>query len=207
MSVREITLWPNRDLITVAQPAALDKISADALDDLADTMLSAHGLGLESTQVRSTWRDGFPTALIVVVEDMRPGHSSTSIPRSALRVWQIANPKIVHTSPQRLMRREGCLSIPDYYENVERPWEVHVEADVLHDNGTWESRRGEGLIKAEGIFGHALQHEIDHLAGAFFIEEHGSPLKINQARRYAAKRWQKRGVSVWKPGAPQERST
>lgn len=205
MAVREITLWPSRDLITMAVPAVLDKRSADSLDDLADTMLAAQGLGLASTQVRDTWRDGFPSALIVVVEDPRPPMlQGTSIPRNLMRVWQLANPKITWESEEKRTVREGCLSIPDYYEHVSRYLAVHVEADVLHDDGTWESRRGDHHIQATGIFAHALQHEIDHLNGAFFVTEYGSQLKIDIARKFAAKRWVKQGLRTWTPGKQQQ---
>ena len=121
--------------------ARIKKIFAD----LADTMYEAPGVGLAATQVDIHER-------IVVID--------VSDEQNELMVF--INPEIVWASSETKSWREGCLSVPEFYDEVERPSEIRVKAlDV-------EGKEFE--IEADGLLAVCLQHELDHLQGKVFVE-------------------------------------
>jgi peptide deformylase len=149
----------------VAEP--VDRVHDDVralIDDLMDTMYEADGIGLAAPQV------GVP--IRVFVYDVREPEDA----RGAL-----INPRIVETSG-RQKEEEGCLSIPDLREIVQRAGRVVLEG--LNADG--EKVR----IEAEGLLSRCLQHEIDHLDGVLFIDR-VSPLK----RKMLMTKWSKRPES------------
>jgi peptide deformylase len=126
---------------------------------MLETMYDAPGIGLAAIQI------GLPMRLLVIdlaKEDDEP----------APHVF--VNPEILESSDERSVYEEGCLSIPEYYAEVERPASVRVK---------YVDRDGRGQeIKAEGLMATCLQHEIDHLNGVLFID-HISKLKRDMVMR------------------------
>jgi peptide deformylase len=123
------------------------------IDDMIETMHDAPGVGLAAIQVAEPIR-------LLVVDVARK--EETADPQVFI------NPEIVWSSEERLTYEEGCLSIPEYYAEVERPGSVRARA--LDREGK------EREIRAEGLLSTVLQHEIDHLDGVLFID-HISKLK------------------------------
>lgn len=149
MAIRPILLIPDPRLKTEAEPVTdiTDEIRALAADML-ETMYDAPGIGLAAVQI------GVMKRLLVI--DV----AGKDEPRAPMVV---INPEITWESDEEFsIHEEGCLSIPDYYEEVERPAKIRVRYTDL-DGKTQE-------IEAEGILATCLQHEIDHLDGVLFID-------------------------------------
>ncbi len=164
MAVRPIITLPEPLLRQPSETvAAVDGTTRALLDDMIETMYDAPGIGLAAVQVGELRR-------LVVLDTARDGET----PRPLFLV----NPTIVHASPERLVYEEGCLSIPDYYEDVERAEKVRVR--FLDRDGA------EAELDADGLLAIALQHEIDHLNGVLFID-HISRLKRERVTRKFAK--------------------
>jgi peptide deformylase len=117
------------------------------MDDMVETTRAAPGIGLAAIQIAEPIR--------VVVIDLAKKDEPP-------QPQYFVNPEIVWSSDERSVYEEGCLSIPEYYEEVERP--ASVRARFLDREG----KRQEML--AEGLLATALQHEIDHLNGVLFID-------------------------------------
>jgi peptide deformylase len=163
MALLPVLCYPDPRLHKVAKPvlqvdARIQKIVAD----MADTMYDAPGVGLAATQVDIHER-------IVVID--------VSDDQNDLMVF--INPEIVWASPEKKSWREGCLSVPDYYDEVERPAEIRVRA--LNAEGK------EFEIDADGLLAVCLQHELDHLQGKVFVE-YLSILKRNRISQKMKKR-------------------
>jgi peptide deformylase len=119
------------------------------IDDMADTMYAAPGVGLAAIQV------GIDKRLLVY--DISPKEENS---QRELRV--LINPVIVSMEGEQLSEDEGCLSVPDFRADVKRAAKVHVKAFDRH---------GKPLtIEAQGMHAIILQHEIDHLEGVLFID-------------------------------------
>ncbi len=126
------------------------------MDDMLETMYEAPGIGLAATQIAVDQR------VIVLDVAKRKDDSIKADPMC------LANPEILWASEELSVYEEGCLSIPEYYEEVERPARVRVG---------YLDREGRAReIEADGILATCLQHEIDHLNGVLFID-HISRLK------------------------------
>ena len=154
MALRDIIILPDKRLRLVSAPAK--KIDAELrrlIDDMFETMYEAPGIGLAAIQV------GTPKRIITM--DL----AKKEEPR---KPQVFINPEILWTSPEKATHEEGCLSIPEFYDDVERPAQVQVKYLDL------EGKPQEVL--AEGLFATCLQHEIDHLNGVLFID-HLSKLK------------------------------
>lgn len=154
MAVREILKLPDKRLRLRSEPVKRVDAGIRALvDDMFETMYAAPGIGLAGIQVGVAKR--------VVVMDL-------SKKDEAHKARVFINPEITWASEEKSTHEEGCLSIPDYYEEVERPTEIKVKYLDL-DGKTHE-------IEAKGLFATCLQHEIDHINGVLFID-HISKLK------------------------------
>jgi peptide deformylase len=154
MAIRPIIILPDSKLRLVSEPVKSVDDSARALmDDMVDTMHDAPGIGLAAIQIGVSQR-------IVVIDLAKKDEPS--------QVQYFVNPEIVWWAEEKSIYEEGCLSIPEYYEEVERP--ARIRARFLDRDG--EARE----IEAEGLLATALQHEIDHLNGVLFID-HISKLK------------------------------
>lgn len=149
--------YPDPRLRTVARPvAAFDARLRRLVADMAETMYAAPGIGLAATQVDIHER------LIVI---------DASESRDQLRVF--VNPEIVWASEETALCEEGCLSVPDVYDEVRRPARVRVKARDA-DGRVFE-------LDCEGLLAVCVQHEMDHLMGKVFVE-YLSPLKRERIR-------------------------
>jgi peptide deformylase len=164
MAKRDILILPDPVLRKVAAPVETvdDRIRALA-DDMLETMYAAPGVGLAAPQVGVLER--------VVVCDCA-GEGEERQPMA------LVNPEIRWTSEERKVHEEGCLSIPDYTEDVTRPARVRVGYLDL----AGEPRE----VEADGLLAVCLQHEIDHLDGVLFID-HLSRLKRERVTKKFAK--------------------
>jgi peptide deformylase len=146
MTFLTVLHYPDPRLHKVAKPVAVvDERVRKIVADMAETMYDAPGIGLAATQVDIHER-------IIVID--------VSEEQNQLMVF--INPEIVWASAERKVWREGCLSVPEYYDEVERPDEIRVKA--LDVNGKPFE------IKADGLLSVCLQHEMDHLLGKVFVE-------------------------------------
>lgn len=146
MALLPVLCYPDPRLHKVAKPVAqVDERIQKIVADMAETMYDAPGVGLAATQVDIHER-------IVVID--------VSDDQNDLMVF--INPEIIWASPEKKSWREGCLSVPDYYDEVERPSEIRVKA--LNIEGK------EFELDADGLLAVCLQHELDHLQGKVFVE-------------------------------------
>lgn len=154
MTIRPILTAPDPRLRERSKPVAVVDAEIRALmDDMLETMYDAPGIGLAAIQIGAPLR--------VIVMDL----AGEGEPRQPL---YFVNPEILDPSDERAAYEEGCLSVPEFYEAVERPARCRVR--FLDYHGT------EQLIEAEGLLATCIQHEMDHLEGVLFID-HLSRLK------------------------------
>ncbi len=160
MATRPLVILPDSQLRLVSEPVAAvtDEIRRLA-DDMLETMYEAPGIGLAAIQI------GVPKR-VVTIDLSREGEEKPP--------QVFINPEILWSSDELSTYEEGCLSIPDYYEEVERPAKVKVRSINLAGD-TVE-------VDAEGLLATCLQHEIDHLNGVLFID-HISKLKRDRVVR------------------------
>jgi len=160
MTIKPLIILPDPVLRQVSKPVErVDDSLRKLADDMLETMYDAPGIGLAAIQI------GLPLRLLVIdlaKEDDEP----------APHVF--INPEILDSSDDRSVYEEGCLSIPEYYAEVERPASVRVKY-VDRDGQQQE-------MMAEGLMATCLQHEIDHLNGVLFID-HISKLKRDMVMR------------------------
>ncbi len=169
MSIRPIICLPDPRLRQVCAPVgSVDDETRALMDDMLETMYDAPGIGLAAIQIAVLRR--------VVVMDVS-GKDDPPAPMFLI------NPEIVWSSEETNVHEEGCLSIPDYYEEVTRP--ARVRARFLDRNGAPQE------IEADGLLATCIQHEIDHLNGVLFID-HISRLKRERAIKKFAKAAAKR---------------
>ena len=154
MAVKPIQVVPNPVLRKVADPVeTITDETRQLLDDMAQTMYEAPGIGLAGPQIGELKR-------LIVMDCSRDDEVS--------ELWQMVNPEITQFSEESALLEEGCLSIPGHNAEVTRP--IWVELRFLDTKGK------EQQIKAEGLLAACIQHEIDHLNGVLFID-HISKLK------------------------------
>lgn len=143
MAIRQIVQYP--DPILKREAKEVTKFTERLhrlLDDMAETMYDAHGVGLAAPQVAILKR--------VMVVDVGEG------------LHEFVNPVIVEKSGEQIEPAEGCLSIPGLLGRVRRSQKIRVKA---------QDRNGNPFeIEAEGYFARAIQHEIDHLNGVLFLD-------------------------------------
>ncbi len=154
MALRPIITLPDPKLRLVSK--RIERIDDDLrrlIDEMIETMHEAPGVGLAAIQVAE------PIRLLVVDVAKKEEEPDAQV---------FINPEIVWSSDERATYEEGCLSIPEYYAEVERP--ASVRARALDRNGAMRE------VLAEGLLATVLQHEIDHLDGVLFID-HISKLK------------------------------
>jgi peptide deformylase len=152
-----ILRYPDPRLHTVAKPVGqIDARIRELIDDMLHTMYDANGIGLAATQV-----DVHERLVIIDVSEERDAP------------LVLINPEITWASPTKEKADEGCLSVPEIYDGVERSIAVKVRA--LDADGN--SRE----IEAEGLLAVCVQHELDHLVGKVFVE-YLSPLKRNRIK-------------------------
>jgi len=154
MSIRPILTAPEPRLRQVSKPVEkVDDELRALMDDMLETMYDAPGIGLAAIQI------GVP--LRVIVMDLA-GKDEEPEPR------YFVNPEILDPSEDMSVYEEGCLSVPEYYDEVERPARCRVK--YLDYDGK------EHVLDADGLLATCIQHEMDHLEGVLFID-HLSRLK------------------------------
>lgn len=164
MAILPIIEIPDPRLRLVSEPVPeVDAAVRKLMDDMIETMYEAPGIGLAAIQVAVPKR-------VLVLDVAREGDEPQPL--------FIANPEIVWASDEKNVYQEGCLSIPEYYEDVERPKQVRVRY-LDRDNKAQE-------IDADGLLATCVQHEIDHLNGVLFID-HLSRLKRERVMKKYSK--------------------
>ena len=154
MAVRDILIIPDKRLRQVSKPVAkVDASIKKLVEDMFDTMYEAPGIGLAAIQI------GEPKRIVTMDLAKKEGEKKPQV---------FINPELVDESDELSVHEEGCLSIPEYYEEVERPASVTVK--YLDLDGKTQQ------VEATGLLATCLQHEIDHLNGVLFID-HLSKLK------------------------------
>ena len=158
MALLDILTVPNPVLKQVSTPvAAVDDDLRRLMDDMLETMYAAPGIGLAAIQV------GVPKQ-VIVMDLARQGEPPQ--PR------YFVNPEILWASDETAPYEEGCLSVPEVYDEVDRPARVKLKYLDYHGREVVED--------AEGLFAVCIQHEMDHLKGVLFID-HLSRLKRERA--------------------------
>ena len=164
MAIREIIILPDKQLRLVSRP--VEKVTPEIrklADDMFETMYDAPGIGLAAIQVAQPLR-------LITMDLAKKEENGETTPRPRVFI----NPEIISSSEELSIYEEGCLSIPEYYEEVERPASVRVR--FLDRDGRPQE------ILAEGLLATAIQHEIDHLDGVLFID-HISKLKRDRVTK------------------------
>jgi peptide deformylase len=154
MTIRPLVILPDSRLRLVSEPVGpiTDEIRLLA-KDMLDTMYDAPGVGLAAIQI------GVPKRLITMDVSKSEDERNPMV---------LIDPEITWASEELRIYEEGCLSIPEYYEEVERPERIRFRYTDLDSNVVERD--------AEGLMATCVQHEIDHLNGVLFID-HISKLK------------------------------
>ena len=178
MAIRPIIIAPDPRLKITAEPvAAVDGDVRRLMDDMLETMYEAPGIGLAAPQVGVAQR-------VIVVDCAR--NDDPPVP------LRMANPELLWTADTRVLREEGCLSLPDQYADVERPEAIRVA--YLDETNTPRE------LEADGLLATCIQHEMDHLEGLLFVD-HISKLKRDMILRKLSKA-RKQGVVPEPSAAP-----
>jgi peptide deformylase len=154
MTVRPILTAPDPRLQAVSMD--VERVDSDIrklADDMADSMYAADGIGLAAIQI------GVAKRVLVIDLDQKEGKKNPIA---------YINPKIIWASDETAVFEEGCLSVPEIWDDVERP--ARIKCEYLDRDGNKQ------LLEADGLLATCLQHEMDHLNGVLFID-HLSRLK------------------------------
>ena len=158
MALLKILEFPDPRLRTVAEPvSAIDGCVVKLVDDMLETMYAAPGIGLAATQVNIHRR--------ILVMDVSEDKDSP---------MTFVNPEIEIINSELGEFSEGCLSVPGFFEIVNRPRRIRVTYLSLNGN--------EEIAELEGLEAICLQHEVDHLDGKLFVD-YISPLKRGLIRK------------------------
>jgi peptide deformylase len=155
-----IITYPNKQLkIPSKEVVNFDELLHRFLDDMYETMILSNGIGLAAIQVANPIR-----ALILCIPDEEGNQHKEN-------VLEIINP-VIHAPKGSVLYQEGCLSVPGFYEDIER-----YETLTLH----YQNRHGDACtLHADELLAIAIQHEIDHLEGRLFIER----LTYNRRKKF-----------------------
>jgi peptide deformylase len=168
--------YPDPRLRSRAVPVVrVDEAVRRLIDDMLETMYAAKGVGLAATQVNVHQR--------ILVADVSEAKDAPLV---------FVNPEILEQHEPGLMQ-EGCLSVPGFFEDVERAHRVRVRA-LDRDGRSFE-------LEAEGLLAVCVQHEIDHLEGKLFVD-YLSELKRTRIRKKLEKDQRQRGAEGVRPRAP-----
>src|SRR6201995_2890538 len=168
MALREIIILPDKQLRLVSKP--IEKVTPDIrrlAHDMFETMYAAPGIGLAAIQVAQPLR-------LITMDLAKKNEEGESTPQPRVFI----NPEILSSSEETSVYEEGCLSIPEYYEEVERPARVRLRYTDLDGKLHEED--------AEGLYATCIQHEIDHLNGVLFID-YLSKLKRDRVQKKFSK--------------------
>jgi peptide deformylase len=158
MTVRPILTAPDPRLQAVSKDVeAVTDATRKLIDEMAESMYAADGIGLAAIQI------GEPVRVLVIDLDQKEGKKNPVA---------YINPKIIWASEETAVFEEGCLSVPEIWDDVERP--ARIKAEYLDRDGNKQT------LEADGLLATCLQHEMDHLNGVLFID-HLSRLKKSMA--------------------------
>ena len=147
MTIKTIITEPNKILRQVSKPVpAVGNEERKLMDDMLETMYAANGIGLAAIQI------GIPKR-IIVMDISKDGKKNP---------MYFVNPIINNKDKEKTTYEEGCLSVPDYFAEVERP--KYCEVEYLDYNGEFK------VLEADGLLATCIQHEMDHLEGILFID-------------------------------------
>lgn len=164
MTIREILQYPDRRLSTIAQPVTnFDSTLQQLVEDMFDTMYEHSGIGLAATQIDVHQQ--------VIVIDLQQEEQKNPL--------VLINPRITGYDGETAKGKEGCLSVPEIYDTVERHQQVTVCAQ--------DTEGKEFEMQAQNLLAVCIQHEMDHLNGKLFIE-YLSTMKIDRIRKKITKR-------------------
>ena len=165
MAIRDILVFPHPNLRKKAAPVdVFDDELRTLVSDMFETMYDAPGIGLAATQIDVHQR--------VIVIDVSEDKSEPMV---------FINPELLEEEGKNV-HEEGCLSVPGFYESVERPEKIRVKAFDEHGK--------EYELEAEGLLATCVQHEIDHLNGKVFVD-YVSALKRDRIRKKLEKQQRK----------------
>jgi peptide deformylase len=154
MAIRPILTAPDPRLKAVSTDVeTVDSAIRTLIDDMAESMYAADGIGLAAVQI------GVAKRVLVIDLDQKDGKKNPIA---------YINPKIVWASDEMAVFEEGCLSVPEIWDDVERP--ARIKCEYLDRDGNSQ------VLEADGLLATCLQHEMDHLNGVLFID-HLSRLK------------------------------
>ena len=147
MAIKTIITEPNEILRQVSKPVLnVGNEERNLMDDMLETMYAANGIGLAAIQI------GIPKR-IIVMDISKDGNKNPMF---------FVNPIIKNKDKEKTTYEEGCLSVPNYFAEVDRP--KYCEVEYLDYSG--ESK----ILKADGLLATCIQHEMDHLEGILFID-------------------------------------
>lgn len=159
MALLPILHYPDPRLRTIAKPVdKVDDTIKSLIADMFETMYDARGIGLAATQVDRHVQ----VVVIDLAQEDQPPQPKVYI-----------NPKVTPLTDELGVYKEGCLSIPEVYDDVKRP--IRVQIDALDADGMPFS------VEADGLLAVCIQHELDHLNGVLFVD-YLSRLKQDRAR-------------------------
>jgi len=177
MAIRPLVILPDAQLRLVSAPVATITPEIRTLaEDMLATMYDAPGIGLAAIQIGEPVR-------IVTIDISKKSDDDEETPKAPM---VFVNPEVTWSSEEKNVYEEGCLSIPEYYEEVERPARVKVR--YMDMGGAMQE------VEADGILATCLQHEIDHLNGVLFID-YLSRLKRERVTKRFAKAAKRDGVA------------
>ena len=180
MALLPILTLPDPRLRAICSPVErIDSVIHKLLDDMLQTMYEAPGVGLAAVQVGVAKR-------IVVIDVAKKDEARAPL--------FLINPEIMWASDELSTYSEGCLSVPDYFEEVQRPARVRVRH--LDREGAAQE------FDAEGLLATVVQHELDHLEGGLFID-HLSRLKRERVIKKFTKAAKTAGTTA-QPGCERE---
>ncbi|MBK1991631.1 peptide deformylase [Campylobacter sp. 2018MI35] len=150
--IRKIITYPNKNLFLESKPVEIfDEKLHSLLDDMYETMIASNGVGLAAIQIDIPLR-----VFIVNILDENEEQKKEDL-------IEVINPKIKFLSEEKIVCTEGCLSVPDFFEKVERYEHILLQYQDRYGNHK--------ELEAKGFLAVAIQHENDHLDGHLFIEK------------------------------------
>jgi peptide deformylase len=169
--VRDIVIYPDKRLKQISKEVkSFDSTLYNLLDDMYDTMIDKKGVGLASIQI------GVPLRVLIINLPIEDDKSKNSQPKE--NTLEIINPIFLQKSGNQ-KSQEGCLSVPGFYEDIDRAEYVSIEYYDRYGN--------KKTLEDSGFLAVAIQHEIDHLDGKVFIEK----LSFIKRKKFE-KEWKKR---------------
>ena len=171
--IRDILIYPDRRLKEVSRPVEhFDEELHTLLDDMYETMVTRNGVGLAAIQV------GVPLRVLIINVPIETDSDDPKVQQPRENTLEVINPVILEADG-KTRYQEGCLSVPGYFEEVDRYREVRIE---------YQDRHGKKFILEDDDFlAIAIQHEMDHLDGKIFVEK----LSILKRKKFE-KEWKKR---------------